>query len=240
MDTRQRYIDPEETIRVALEELQCRIWTAIPGIVQSYNPVAGTVEVQIAIQGVRALYDGSAKYVDITQLVDVPVKYSRGGGVTLTFPIAAGDEALIVFACRCIDSWWQNGGTQNVPMNASLMHDIGDGFALIGPFSQKTILDSISTTTAQLRSNDGSTAISLDPAGQIVSVVAPGGMHITAPTVLITGAVTVSESIEAQTTITAQGIMSSPTDVQTGTISLANHVHGGVVSGGSDTTGPIG
>jgi hypothetical protein len=121
--------------------------------------------------------------------VDVPVCFPRGGGCTLTFPVTQGDEALIVFSSRCIDSWWQSGGIQ---VQAELrMHDLSDGFAIPGPFSQATRIGGWSGNSTQLRSNDGSTYFDLNPTTQKVKIVAPGGFEVDAPTNLFTGAVTI-------------------------------------------------
>jgi len=226
IDTRQRYDDPEQVIRLALASFQTQVWSAMPGVVQSTNVAAKgqiTAVVQLAVSGVIQQKDGSTKQANYPVLRDVPIVWQRGGGATLTFPIAAGDECLVVFASRCIDNWWQNGGTNNVPAEVRL-HDMSDGFAICGPFSQKTQISNVSTSTVQLRSNDGEAYVELDPNGHIVNVVAPGGVNITGP-------VTVTGTVHATQNIT------SSTDVQAGTsnISLVNHVHSGVQPGSSLT-----
>lgn len=58
----------------------------------------------------------------------------RGGGFALTFPVAAGDECLVVFADACIDSWWQSGGVQN--QAEKRRHDLSDGIVIPGLWSQ--------------------------------------------------------------------------------------------------------
>lgn len=178
MDNRERYDDPEEALRVAMEGMRSGIWTSMPGIVQSFSDSAITATVQIAIKGVVHTPDGKAQFVNMPILVDVPVHFPRGGGCTLTFPVSKGDECLVVFAARCIDSWWQSGGIQT-PMEPRI-HDLSDGFAFVGFFSQATKISGISTSTAQLRSNDGSTYVEVDPTGQIVNCVAPeiGRAHV--------------------------------------------------------------
>ena len=59
-----------------------------------------------------------------------------------------------------------------------------------------------------------------------LTVDAAGNISITAPTVAITGAVTASSTIVAATNVTGGGI------------SLNSHIHGGVLAGGSTTSGP--
>ena len=104
--------------------------------------------------------DGSEKDVALPLLLDCPIMFQGGGGFIGTFPIGVGDEALVVFASRCIDSWWQSGGIQT---QAELrMHDLSDGFAFIGPKSQPNVISGgFSTTSAQIRSTDGQTFFDL-------------------------------------------------------------------------------
>ncbi len=230
MDHRQRWDDPEEMLRVAWGGFASGLWTALPGLIQSFNATALTAVVQPAIQGIVQQQDGSTQAVNLPLLLDVPVLFPRGGNCTLTFPIAAGDECLVVFSSRCIDAHWQNGGV-GVPMEPR-MHDLSDGFALLGHFSQKTKIANVSTATTQLRSNDGSTYVELNAASQLVNIVAPGGLNITAPTVAVTGALTVTK------TIAAQDVISSANDVKASSISLKGHKHSGVAAGSSLTGGP--
>jgi phage baseplate assembly protein gpV len=147
----QHFEDSQEAIRSAIEGNQAEMWTGLPGIVQSYDDKAITVTVQPAI---KILYTGPdlvQKFTQMPVLLDVPVYFPRGGGVTMTYPIAAGDECFVVFSSRCIDEWWDQGGIQET--HSLRKHDLSDGFAFVGPFSQKTKIDKVSTTTVQLRSN---------------------------------------------------------------------------------------
>ena len=223
MDSRERYTEMEVMFRAILSGSQKGIWTALPGSVVSFDADTVTASVQPGVSGVVTGQDGSPSTVNLPVLTDVPVVFPRGGGCTLTFPVAAGDECLIVFACRSIDAWSQSGGVQP-PANAR-KHDLSDAFAIIGPMSQANKISGMSPSTTQLRSNDGSTFVELDPAGQIVNVTAPGGMTITTPTLHITGDVNCDKTVTATT------------DVIGGGKSLKTHVHTGVTTG-SGTSGP--
>lgn len=172
----------------ALDGRQVNIWTTLPGIVEQVN-ANGTVVVQPAIKAQVRSPNGTTQWVALPLLLDCPIVYQRGGGCTFTFPIAQGDECLVSFSARCIDAWWSSGGVQ--VQSEFRMHDLSDGFAYVGPFSQATIISSISTVSAQLRSNDGSTFIDLNPSTKKVKIVAPGGFEVDAPTNLFTGAVTI-------------------------------------------------
>ncbi len=162
MDRRERVNDPVETLRAAMDGRQAEMWTAMPGIVQSFDPKAMTVTVQPAVKGEFLDERGKAKAVDLPLLQDVPVCFPCGGGFTLTHPIKEGDEALVVFGSRCIDGWWQNGDIGGRPDER--MHDLSDGFAIVGPHSQPRVLDpEVDKDNVQLRTDDGEAHITMMP-----------------------------------------------------------------------------
>lgn len=163
MDNRERLNDPEESMRTALDGKQAEMWTALPGVIVSFNAAACTAQVQPTIQGSTQNEQGDSAAVNLPVLPDVPVIFPRGGNFILSFPIKEGDEVLVVFASRCIDSWWQSGGVQQPAEDR--MHDLSDGFAIPGPFSQATAISDISTEATQLRTLDGQTFIELSDTG---------------------------------------------------------------------------
>ncbi len=183
--------------RKALTE-QLRV--AMPGIIQSFDPDAVTAVVQPAIRRIERDNDGNKLTNDYPLLVDVPVVFPRGGGCTLTFPVKAGDECLVIFADRCIDFWWQSGGIQE-PVDGR-MHDLSDAFCIVGPQSQAKKIGGISTTAAQLRTDDGSAFIEV-AAGHDVTVKtsgkltasADGGTEITSPEIILNGNVTINGNL---------------------------------------------
>lgn len=224
----------DEALLSALDGRQANIWTTLPGIVEQVNS-NGTVNVQPAIKMQVKSPSGAVQWVALPLLLDCPVVYQRGGGCTFTFPIAKNDECLVSFSSRCIDAWWSSGGVQ--VQSEFRMHDLSDGFATVGPFSQATLISDISTSTAQLRSNDGSTYVELDPVGKLVNVVAPGGLKFTTPTVTITGVIDVQNEQGAEAASTMNGTMQTTGDVIAGTVSLQNHLTSGVQEG-TDQSGP--
>lgn len=225
----ERDNDPQEALRIALDGFAAQLWTALPGIVVSYDPIKGTCVIQPAIKGRLTNSAGKQSYVTITHLPDVPVVYIGGGAFVATFPIEPGDEALVIFSDRCIDSWWQNGGVQN-PAELR-MHDLSDGFALIGPRSLARSIPNVSTTAAQLRSLDGSTYYEL-AAGGVANIVAPGGVNITGP-LNVTGAVAITGDVDLTGSLTAtdEGTFNS--------IPVSTHIHGEVKAGTDQTGEPI-
>lgn len=211
---------------------------ALPGIIQSFDPESLTAVVQPAIRYIERDNDGNKSTKDYPLLVDVPVVFPRGGGCTLTFPVKEGDECLVIFADRCIDFWWQSGGIQE-PVDGR-MHDLSDAFCIVGPQSQAKKIRGISTTAAQLRTDDGSAFIELAAGGDITATTA-GNATINAPEIILNGNVTINGNLsqgmgESGGTATMHGPVTVTNDVTAGGKSLMTHTHGGVEHG-NDSTG---
>lgn len=228
MDRNQILNDNEQALRLAFDGRLSNLWTAGPGIVQAIDFTTMTLSVQPAIQGVVENEDGTVINVNMPLLIHVPIQFPAAGGFALTLPIQVGDEVLIVWASRCIDAWWQSGGIQR-PIEARL-HDLSDGFALVGIKSVPNVIPSISTTGAQLRNTAGTTYVEIAADGKI-KLVSPSEIDITAPVVSVTGDMNVSGAVAA-------GSLSAPT-ATIGGIPFATHRHTGVQTGGGDTGGPI-
>lgn len=213
---------------------EAMLWTALPGIIQSFDPVAMTCEVQPAIQGKMQNEDSSVSVVNLPLLLDCPVVFPRGGGCSLTFPIKRGDECLVVFADRAIDFWWQNGGVQ--PPAETRMHDLSDGFVLVGPYSQPNVIPSVSTDAVELRSDDHAARIAIHPKSHLVELETTGNFTGT-----IGGTATVE--VAGDTTLKCPKLtINCPETTMTGTLTVAGLITGSGgfnISGGSGTTATV-
>lgn len=178
MDRRERSGDTLAAMQAFGEGLLAGIWTAIPAIITAVNLAKKTVQAQPAVRAQVQAQDGSFSWVAMPLCVDVPLFFPSGGGATLTFPVAAGDECLLVFASRCIDGWWQSGGIQNQPDLRKL--DLSDGFAFVGISSVPKVPASISATAVELRNNDRSAYISLNPTNGNIAANTSGRIDLTA------------------------------------------------------------
>ncbi|WP_174847522.1 Gp138 family membrane-puncturing spike protein [Yersinia artesiana] len=163
-----------ETLRTLQSSVSSQLRVSMPGIVQSFDADSVTCDIQIGIKG-----ESGGESTNLSVLTSVPVVFPRGGGVTMTFPIKAGDECLLVFGDRCIDFWHQSGDIQETVDERQ--HDLSDAFAIIGPQSQAKKISGISTSAAQFRSDDGSTYFEIDPTTQKIKIVAPGGLDVVTP-----------------------------------------------------------
>ncbi len=216
-----------------LEGFQSGVWTAMPGIVQAVDFTTMTCEVQPAIKGAVQDKDGNVTSVKYPKLVDVPIVFPSAGGFMVTLPLKVNDEVLVCFAARCIDSWWQSGGYNNVPAEAR-MHDLSDGFAIPGPRSQpKLPSGAISSTGAQVRNDAGTTYVEISGDGKI-KLVSPSEIDVTAPKISLTAASEVDVNAPvvniagAATTITGNLVV-------TGTITSGIVTAAGLVVSGAGT-----
>lgn len=247
MDRRERATDSVEATRAALEGKQAEIWTALPGIVNSFDPVAMTVSVQPSIKGQIQDENGNTSSVDLPLLPDVPVVFPCGGGFTLTHPIKPGDEVLVIFASRCIDGWWQSGGVGGTPDER--MHDLSDGIAIVGPRSQARKLEpAVDVDNVQLRSDDGEAHITMMPDYTIRAqnptaeiLMTPGGavqaradaeIKLTAPSIIMEAASISmggmgggSAAATIKGNIQQEGSHTSTGDQVAGGISQTGHTH---------------
>ena len=243
MNQFERISDPEEAEQKKLDSLSAQIRVAMPGIVKGVNLAAQTVTVQIALQGKISDENGEA-WVNMPLLQDVPIVWPRAGGFALTLPVKAGDECLVVFGDRCIDSWWQSGGVQK-PMDERT-HDLSDAFAVFGITSQPRKLANVQADAIELR-DDGRAnwlqikngSINAVTTGAITAkcatadIDASGSARIKAPTTTVEGNLIVTGSITGQggmsisggSGASVTGNLTTTGDVKAGGISLQGHTH---------------
>lgn len=238
-----RPVDPSELNDALMKRAASSVRVSFPGIIQSFDPETVTCDVIIGGKS-RQSTDygdtGKPESINFPLLVDIPVVFPRGGGVTLTFPLKAGDECLVVFSDRCIDFWWQNGGVQEHVDWRN--HDISDAFVIPGPQSQAKKISGISTSAAQLRTDDGSAFVEVAAGGDITATTT-GSMTINAPAITLNGNVTINGNLsqgmgEDGGTATMLGPVNVTNDVTASGISVKNHTHSGVQSGNSNTGKP--
>lgn len=238
-------ISGDQQFMLAIQQaISAGIRVAMPGIVVSFDADAVTAVIQPAIKGYEPDANGNQISISMPQLVDVPVAFPRGGGVTLTFPVKPGDECELIFNDRCIDFWWQNGGEQE-PVHPR-QHHIGDAVALLAPMSQAKKISGISTDAAQLRSDDGSTYFELNPTTKKIKIVAPGGLEVITPLADFSEKVTVHGLLSwlgGMVGSVVSGVASKITGAvefigtvkANGKVIDDTHTHGGVQHGTDDT-----
>jgi len=219
MDRRELGNDIVEALLAAMEGWQANVWTALPGKVIDFDPTDSTCSIQCTVQMQRTLPSGEQEWISITPLVKCPLVFLNGGGALITYPVKEGDEALVVFGSRCIDGWWQTG--QVSPQVEIRMHDLSDGFVIVGPRSKAKAVSGWSTSRLEIRNEAGDTKVTLNPTSKQITLETPGNVTISA------GSLTINAPITHTGTITSNGKNIGST-----------HTHGGVSVGGSNTGAP--
>jgi len=137
--------------------------TSMPGIVQSFDAELQTASIQPAVRRVFITREGTDEILapsDLPILINVPVQFPRGGGFSLTFPVKKGDECLIVFAERALDSWHKFGGLQDP--NAKRFHSLSDATAFVGLSSLPNKVPNYDPVNTQIKKDDGTAVISIN------------------------------------------------------------------------------
>lgn len=188
MDPRERVDSLLVAVRAAVAGAQPGIWTALPGVVQSFDAVKGTCSVQPAIQA--KVYDktGAGKFVNLPVCVDVPVQFMGTNDFVFTVPVKKDVEGIIIFACRCIDAWWQSGSVQ--PQAEMRMHDLSDGMFIPGLRSQAHKITNFNQNFPEWRSADGAIKIEQTATGYRVtgSLEVNGDLHLSGNVLSVPGA----------------------------------------------------
>lgn len=190
----QRLDNQSDAYKAIAKAIASNLRVSMPGIIQSFDSVRQTVNVDVAI------YDRIQPYlpaniptyspqtgdVKIPTLIDVPLLFPRGGGFSLTVPVAAGDECLVVFADMCINEWFDAGGFTNI-QQVLRRHNLSDGFAILAPTSKPKALQSYSTSAIEIRTDAGDVKVS----------VQAGKAAVTATEIDLNGTVNLSGTVAA-------------------------------------------
>lgn len=91
----------------------------------------------------RIRTDKGVQEMDYPILENVPVLFLGGGNYALSFPVQKDNECIVLFADSCIDAWWQSGGVQG--QIVARMHDLSDGFAIVGFRSRPNVIRDFQT-----------------------------------------------------------------------------------------------
>ena len=224
--------------------LQKKIDNQLPAVVIAYDDITNMACVQPLITVVTT--DG--QQVARAQIAAVPVYQISAGGYIIRFPVKAGDTGWIEANDRDISLYMQTG--KQSPPNTQRKHSFRDGI-----FKPQTLWDNVTVadpTVMTIQNYAGTVSISLSETA--ISIDAPTSISITAPTVNINASTALNLNSPL---VTISGVfveentdsVSTPLDISraivatgnvTGNgISLDSHTHGGVTTGGGDTTGPI-
>lgn len=137
----------KRAVRVALRGVR----VALPGRIESYDPATQQASVQPLVQDTAFDETGARVPERLPVVTNVPCCTLGGAGSRLTFPIAKGDECLLIFASSAIDRWLTLGG--EVDPKDTRHHHLTDAFALVGFSSQPHATPAHATATVLVGSD---------------------------------------------------------------------------------------
>ena len=160
-----------DLIKTAIFSALTETHTCMPGIIDSFDASTQTATVLPAIQRLPKKAEDTP--ANIPPVVQVPVIFPSAGGYSITFPVAHGDEVLLIFSERALDSWQQAGGIR--PPASLRHHDYTDAVAIIGLHSNPKALSSYATDGLEIRNDAGTTKIKLTSTAVAVDISPSGG-----------------------------------------------------------------
>lgn len=132
------------------------------GTIQEFDPETQTATATINYKKTYFQLNTKTKLYDPILIdyppISCPVIFLGGGPGALTFPVATGDECLVLFNDRDMDIWFQGNPTAGVA--TPRLHSFSDGVILVGLRSQQNSLDNFDTVRVALRGKkDGTTFV---------------------------------------------------------------------------------
>lgn len=237
----------QELLEKKFDKLNRNIRVASPAIIKSFDSVKQTVTAKIAIREKVSFHGKPFEDIDIPVLLDVPIYMPRAGNFILTMPVTIGDECLVIFSDTCMDSWWESGAVGN-QMDLR-RHDLSDGFAFLGVWSQPKVISDYSTDSTFLRNLNNDSYIEIRDSDiniktpTKITIEAGSEVEVKAPTVNVKATTTTIDSPTTEIkggTVTITG--SSMVNITGGNAQIdgkdfLQHTHIGVQTGSGNTGG---
>lgn len=174
------------------EAISSKIYCALPAIIESVNYRNQTLEAKPVTIMKSTDVKGVQSDVDMPLLVDVPFQCYKGNGYSITVPVKAGDECLIIFTDVDFSAWFQNGGFNYA--EHSFIHSYCNAMAIVGFSSEVNAIPNYNPNAIEIRNSDASEKISLSS----------GNITLKSATITLDGNVTTTGTSNLQGTTTIQ------------------------------------
>lgn len=145
--------DLSEVINAVVENRIIDLHTSMPAIIESFDASTGRISASPAIRK----KDTTGSPVTLPIVNDIPVVYPQSVDSIFSFPLQIGDEVLLIFSERSLDSWKEVGGI--VDPEDRRKFNLSDAFAL--PLGRTQTVDS---DKMQIKHLNG--IISIDSSGK--------------------------------------------------------------------------
>lgn len=233
-------IELSKVLKEGVKQGAATLHVHIPAIVVDYDFSQQKASVRPAVK--IKMQDG--KTVEPPVIHNVPVMFPASGGAFLHFPVKTGDKVMLYFSDRNTENFKLNGVISD-PASPAL-HSMTDAYCT--PSLMVFNAENLVQNNDDVHLIYAGSAILLKPNGEVV--IKSTKTTIDCPQTFITGQLNVAREVNFGTDIgsgeTATvkgninliGSMSSSGDIVAGGVSLINHTHSGVDTGGGNTGTP--
>lgn len=119
-----------DTINRAIFSFLNNVYTAMPGIIQSYDPTKKKAEIKPAIK--KNAGNESLSYPIIT---DVPVIFPANKDGGIIYSISAGDGCLLIFSCESMENYLSSKILSEVEPGDKRKFSLTDAICIPGLFT---------------------------------------------------------------------------------------------------------
>lgn len=218
-----------------------RLNTAIPAIIDGFDPSTQRVSATPAIKAKYITPDNNVIYIQYPKITNIPLAMIKSQGLKITYPIEVGQNCTLIFSQRSIDNFMLEGNIQapfdgENPITSTIRcMDLTDAMCFPGIITDKEPITEYATDAIEVRSADGKVKLSvkensLKLAQESASIELSGGnITMNAAQITINGT-------QIDLTGTAAVNVASPATV-IDSKNFLTHTHGGVTSGQGTTGG---
>lgn len=140
----------------------------LPGVVDAFDAATARIEVTPSIDQLIDRGEADLEAVARPLIFDVPVIYPNGGGYALTFPLAQGDDVMLVFSQRGMSEFKRKLAAGEVTSRSrpdeKVFFSINDAIAVPG-FVQGPVVDDAMTIQLPM---GGELRIGTDPLSDVI------------------------------------------------------------------------
>ncbi len=123
--------DLADVILAGIDAALVGVHTSRPGKIVLYDAARQSASVQATVRSAYTTETGERVSEALALIPGVPVMHIGGGGFRTTYPVAAGDSCLLVFADCSLDRWLSQGGNDVDPED-DRHHCPSDAIAIVG------------------------------------------------------------------------------------------------------------
>lgn len=160
--------DLTQVLKLVMDRSNAKIRTIIPGRIAGFDPQTQRCSATPAVQSYYYDVDLEEPVAyEPPQITNCPVWFPAGGGFQITYPLADGDDCLILCAERSIDEWMATGNASSAPRDLRRFD-----------FSDAIVLPGIRPAARPLDINDASLVITHAGNGAILRVNDDGTVYL--------------------------------------------------------------